>query len=412
MIVKEYDKEMEKELLELIKSNVSEDEIVDLIGELVKRPSHEGIVNNETEVAKYIEGIFKREGIKSELVHVIDGRHNLIAKVKGEGEGETILLTGHMDTVPPYDMEDPYDMKIEDGMLKGRGVLDMKGPLACMIYSLIAIKRSGIKLKGDVVFAGVIDEEEKSYGTIDLIESGVRADAAIIGEPTHLDICIAHRGLEWVYFDFPGIAVHGGEKEKGINSILNASNFIQKLEEELEPKLEEQTHQLIGKTTMTYGTINGGTQPSTVAGDCTLGIGIRWVPGIHYEEVMYNFREIITEMEEEDKDFKCNMSVLDMDYGENTYIHPAMETDMQNPVVYILKNSISRVDEDKGDITFFPGWTDGGLLNKYADIPSVVFGPGELHTAHSDEEEIPIDSIMPATLIYSLTAIDFCKIVE
>lgn len=403
---------MYKELIEQLKSQVSEDEIIDLIEELVKRPSHEGIENRETEVAKYIDKLFKEEGIESELIHVIDGRYNIVGKIKGHGKGETILLTGHTDTVPPYGMEDPYKLKREDGKLKGRGVVDMKGALACMIYSLIAIKRSGIELKGDVVFAGAIDEEVKSFGTIDLIEKGLKADAAIVGEPTDLNICIAHRGLEWVYFDFPGIAVHGGEKEKGVNSILKASNFIQRLEDELEPKLQEQTHQLIGATTMTYGIINGGTQPSTVAGDCRLGLGIRWVPGIEYDQVMEDFKDIIYQMESEDIHFNCNMSVLEMNYGSKDYIHAAMETDMQNPIVYFLKNSTLSVDENKGDITYFPGWTDGGLLSKYAGIPSVVFGPGGLSSAHSDDEEIPIDSILPATLIYALTAIEFCKPID
>lgn len=399
-------------LIEQLKSIVLEDEVVDLIGELVKRPSHEGIENRETGVAEYIDSIFKDEGIESELIQVKDGRCNIIAKIKGEGKGETLLLTGHMDTVPPYDMKDPYKLKREGGKLKGRGVVDMKGPLSCMIYSLIAIKRLGIKLKGDIIFAGLIDEEEKSFGAIDLIERQITADAAIVGEPTDLDICIAHRGLEWVYFDFPGIAVHGGEKEKGINSILNASNFIQRLEEVLEPILQEQTHQLIGTSTMSYGTINGGTQPSTVAGDCTLGLGVRWVPGIHYDDIIDCFKSIIDKMENEDIHFKCNMSVLEMDYGDKDYIHASMETDIQNPIVYILKNSILSINEKKGNITYFPGWTDAGLISEYAAIPSIVFGPGKLHTAHSDEEEIDIDSILPATLIYSLTAIDFCRRVE
>lgn len=403
---------MDTELIEELRGELSEDEIIDLIDELVKRPSHEGIEKRETEVAKYIDKLFKEEGIESELIHVIDGRYNIIGRIRGQGDGPTILLTGHTDTVPPYGMEDPYTLKREDGKLKGRGVVDMKGPLACMVYGLIGIKRSGIKLEGDVIFAGVIDEEVKSFGTIDLIETGLEADAAIVGEPTDLDICIAHRGLEWVYFDFPGIAVHGGEKEKGVNSILNASNFIQRLEDELEPILQEQSHQLIGQTNMTYGVINGGTQPSTVAGDCKLGIGIRWVPGIDYDHIMDGFKDIIYQMENEDTHFNCHMTVLEMDYGSRDYIHAAMETDIQNPIVYVLKNSTLSVDEDKGDITYFSGWTDGGLLSKYAGIPTVVFGPGELSTAHSDDEEIPIDSILAASLIYASTAIEFCRRID
>jgi acetylornithine deacetylase/succinyl-diaminopimelate desuccinylase len=126
-----------------------EGEIISLIADLVKIPSYPGIPGQETGVAERIHRFFRGEGIDSEVIPVVDGRCNVIARLPGTGGGSSLLLTGHTDTVPPYDMEDACTMKIERGTLIGRGVVDMKGALACMMLSMAAIKRSGIKLRGD-----------------------------------------------------------------------------------------------------------------------------------------------------------------------------------------------------------------------------------------------------------------------
>lgn len=392
-----------------LKSVVSEEEIIDLIRSLVSIPSHSCIENQETKVAEHIHTLLLKEGIESQIIPVSDGRCNIVAKIKGEGDGRTLLLTGHMDTVPPYDMEDPFELKNEGNKLYGRGVVDMKGPLACMVYSLIAIKRANLKLSGNLIFAGVIDEEEKSLGTIDLIEKGIKADAAIVGEPTNLDICVAHRGLEWFEFHFKGKTVHGGKQKDGINSILKASNFIQRVEEKLIPEIEKETHPLIGTSSMNYGTINGGTQPSTVAGECVLKIDRRWVPGIKYEDVVSQYQDIIDELTEEDKEFRCSFKAMDVSVMKEGYVHEAMETDINHPIIKITREKTREILDRTPELTYFTAWSDGGLLNSYAHIPTIVFAPGDLETAHSAVEQLPVDQILPATIIYGMIAAEFCK---
>lgn len=392
-----------------LKNVVNKEEIVNFISDLVKIPSYNQIKGQETEVAKYIHNTFINEGIDSKLTHVADGRCNVIAKIEGRGNGKTLLLTGHMDTVPPYDMENPFKVRREDNKLIGRGVVDMKGPLACMIYSMIAIKRADVKLNGDIIFAGVIDEEEKSLGTIDLIEKGIKADAAIVGEPTNFDICVTHRGLEWFEFHFHGKTVHGGKQSEGINAILKSSNFIQKIEEELVPKIKEEIHPIIGSSSMNYGNIKGGTQPSTVAGECILKIDRRWVPGIKYEDIVKEYQNIINELENEDEEFKCTLKVMDESVMKEGYVHEAMEIDINHSIINIVKNKTKEIHNKTPNITYFPAWSDGGLLSSYGKIPTIVFAPGKLETAHSKNEQLEIDQILPATLIYSMIAIEFCK---
>jgi acetylornithine deacetylase/succinyl-diaminopimelate desuccinylase len=399
---------MSRIVLDHINKWIKEEEVIELMKELIKRPSYPGVENQETAVAEFIHGFFSKEGIESELVHVQDGRKNVTAMIKGRGVGRNLLLTGHTDTVPPYDMPDALELKQEGDRLIGRGSNDMKGPLACMIMAMVAIKRAGIKLDGDLMFAGVIDEEEKSLGTIDLIEKGIKADGAIVGEPTNLDICIAHRGLEWFEFDFEGKAVHGGKQKEGINAIVKASNFIQLMESKIVPLLNNRKHAITGTSTMNYGTINGGTQPSTVAGDCKIKIDRRWIPGEKYEDIIQEYEDALVELKEKDPEFKCVMKVLDVSVMKEGYVHEAMEIDRDHPLVEALEESSEEIGERKPTTTYFTAWSDGGLLYHYAKIPTLVCGPGDLETAHSKDEHIDKKQLMLAVKTYALTALRFC----
>lgn len=403
---------MKNNLLNQIQSFISQDEVIQIIKKLVEIPSYPGIKNQETEVAVKIKEIFDEEGIFSEVIHVEEGRSNVIAKIKGKGNGRSLLLTGHTDTVPPYGMEDPCILKEKEDRLYGRGAVDMKGPLACMIAALISIKRANITLDGDLIFAGVIDEEAGSLGTIDLLESNIVAnvDAAIVGEPTDLNICVAHRGLEWIDFNFIGKTVHGGKQEEGINAILKASDFIQKIQKNVKPKIYAKTHPIIGTSSMNFGTIKGGTQPSTVAGKCLIKIDRRWVPGEKYEEVLKEYQDVIDEMSNKDPQFECEMKIMEESIMKEGYVHEAMEIDVNHPIVKLTKETIKNIHKKDADITYFPAWTDGGLLSSYGDIPTIIFAPGDLESAHSSDEFIDKTQVYPATLIYSLLAIEFCTL--
>ena len=400
---------MGQNVLEKISKHLKEDEIINLISDLIKIPSYPGIENQETRVAEYIHDLFIKEGIPSELIHVQDGRKNVTATLKGRGTGKILLLTGHMDTVPPYDMEDALVAKRQGDKLIGRGANDMKGPLACMIVAIVALRRAGIQLDGDLKFAGVVDEEERSLGTIDLIEKGIKADGAVIGEPTNLDICLAHRGLEWLEFEFIGKAIHGGKQKEGINAILKASNFIQLMEMKVIPKFDKRTHPVTGTSTMNYGTISGGTQPSTVPGSCTLTIDRRWIPGEQYEEILNEYEEALKELKEKDPEFKCTMKAMDVSVMKEGYIHEAMEIDENHPLVVALIKSSETAHNRTPQKTFFPAWTDGGLLDRYGDIPTLIFAPGDLGVAHSKDEYINVKQLVPAVKIYALTACHFCN---
>ena len=401
---------MSEELLRKLKANFSENELIDIIGGLVKIPSHPGIENQESGVAQLIYKIFKKEGIDAEIIPVVDGRSNVVATIKGTGKGKTLLLTGHTDTVPPYDMAgNPYEVRMSDGKMYGRGVLDMKGPLGCMMMAMISIKRSGIELPGDIVFAGLIDEEDKSEGTRALLNRGIKADGAIVGEPSEMEICLGHRGLEWFEFSFHGKTVHGGKQKEGINAILMATKFINRVERDLIPKIEKRVHKIAGSSSMNYGYIKGGTQPSTVAGECMLQIDRRWIPGEKFIDIVAEYQQILDELHEEDPKFKGSFKVMDVSAMSDDYIHEALEIETEAPVVVSCSQAISNVTGQGAKYTSFTAWTDGGLISSYGKIPTIVLGPGNLESAHSAGEYIDIKALVPAALIYALTAVEFCS---
>lgn len=304
---------------------------------------------------------------------------------------------------------DPYKIKIADGNMYARGVVDMKGPLACMMLAMAAIKRAGIELAGDLIFAGVIDEEAKSEGTRALLKSGIKADAAIVSEPSNMQICVGHRGLEWFEFAFHGKTVHGGKQKEGINAIQKATMFINRLEEDLIPAIEKRTYPVIGSSSMNYGYIKGGTQPSTVAGECILQIDRRWIPGEKYNDVLNEYQNILDELHEKDPKFNADFKVMDISYMDEIFVHEVMDTKVEEDIVKVSQSAIAEATGKESEIVSFPAWTDGGLINSYAKIPTIVLGPGGLESAHSAAEYIEIDSLVPAVVIYSLIAAKFCK---
>lgn len=400
---------MEEIRLKSVKNEINEEGIIELLEDLIHIPSYSGIPNQETAVAERIHRFFVAEGIESQVTRVVDGRSNVTAWLKGSGGGKSLLLTGHTDTVPPYDMEDPCRLKIRDGNLIGRGVVDMKGALACMMTAMVAIKRSGIKLRGDVIFAGVIDEEQKSEGTRALLKSELRADAAIVGEPFEWNIGIGQKGLEWFEFQVHGKAVHGGKQKEGINAIAKAAKLIQTLEEDLVPKIDGRKHPIIGESSMNYGLIRGGFQPSTVAGECLIQIDRRWIPGEKYQDIIKEYQDVLDVLHRRDPEFKAELKVVDESVMGEGYIHEAMEIDLDHPVVVLVEKTVREIAKKEVEKKPFPAWTDAGLLSSYGKIPTIILGPGSPDSAHTAHEFLEISYLVPFALVYAAVSAEFCK---
>ncbi len=388
-------------------ASVNEKHLVELISDLIRIPSYQGIENQEYRVAEYIQNYFIDSQIDCELIPVDGERSNVYAKILGDKPEPVLLFNGHIDTVPPYEMGNACHPLIEGRQIKGRGSCDMKGAVACMMYALRIIMESGIKLPGTLIFTAVIDEELTSKGTRAFLKSGIKADAAVIGEPMAYSIGLGHKGLQWFQFDIHGKSVHGGEQEKGINAIGNASILINAIEERLVPRLRKRIHPLIGTSTLNYGLIRGGSQPSTVAGECMIQLDRRWIPGEAYADVCREFEELICDLEKSNPGFKCDFSVVENSLMEDGIIHEVCITDESEPIVKAAEKAMVESIGQQPEKKAFPAWSDGGLLNYYGKIPVIIMGPGELSCAHTDREYIDIDQAVEFVKIYIKTAMNF-----
>jgi acetylornithine deacetylase/succinyl-diaminopimelate desuccinylase len=395
-------------IIDKLAAEIDSDFLVRLTSDLIRIPSYSDLPHQETEVAEFIWSLLTRERIKSWTEEVSDGRKNVYGLLKGNGKGKTLMLNGHLDTVPPFDMENALKPRLEGTKLFGRGAADMKGPIAAMIGAMIALKRSHVELSGDVLFSGVVDGELGCAGAVHFLESDLKADAAIVGMPSDGRVCIAHRGLEWYEFFFKGKTVHGGHQDEGISAISKAALFIRAIEEELTPKLKARTHPLLDHATVNIGVISGGTQLSTVAGECTLKLDRRFLPTESYADMEQEFRDIIEDLFAGDPEFNCEMRVTDDSTMKAGYVRMPLVTDPQDPFVQLVKAQLEAARGSSANLSYFPAWTDGGLLSHYGKIPTIVYGPGYIECCHSKDEYVEIEQLSEACLTYALCSVAFC----
>ena len=393
-----------------MKFAVTIEEIEKWTADMVRIPSYPGIPNQEMEVAKYIKSVFDAEGIDCHIDELDDGRANAVAVLKGKGTGKSLMLCGHTDTVPPYDMEDALEPWTENGCLHGRGANDMKGELAAAMAALISLKRQGKQLDGDLILAAVADEEEGSLGCIRLIQTGYTADACVICESLDMDkIAVLQKGLEWYQIDFKGRTVHGGSWREGINAIEKASHFIALVEQELRPKLEQRTAKYGADSTVNIAVIKGGSQPSTVAGECQILLDRRFLPGSEpYETVTAELQEMLDRLAAEDPDFHATLSIYPPSIMVDGFVHQGFITDENHPLVTKLHKAVKDIWGVEPQNSAGKCWTDGGLVSHYAKIPTVVYGPNNMALCHSKEEMVVLDELLACGKIYQQLAESFC----
>ncbi len=390
---------------ELNKKIIAKD-VIDLTRALIRIPSHEYVDGREKEVGLFVYDYLKANDIETELIPIIGKRANVYGYIRGNGQGKNLLLNGHLDTVPPFEMNfDPYEGIIENGYILGRGAGDMKGPIAAMLYAMKIINDSGIKLKGDVMFTGVIGEERRSEGTEYLVRSGIKADGAIVGEPSSYEYAIGHRGLESLELVIRGKSAHGGMPHLGINAIEKAAVLIYAIKEQLIPKLNERYSYKMGQSTLNLAVINGGKQTCIVPDEVRIKLDRRYISGESVDSVIAEFNEIINNIKEKDPEFDAEVIRL-TDYLE----HPPLDTDENAVIVQSVKEAVNYITGKEAGLTNKRGWTDAGLISKMAGIPTIIYGPGNIAFSHTKHEKILIDDLITGVKTYLYSILKFCEI--
>ncbi|MEV4074303.1 M20/M25/M40 family metallo-hydrolase [Nonomuraea fuscirosea] len=325
------------------------------------------------------------------------GRPSLVAVARGTGGGRSLMLNGHLDTVAygTYD-GDPLTLRVEDGRIHGRGAFDMKSGVAAMMAAAARATAAG-PLRGDVIVACVADEEHASSGTEEVLES-FTADAAIVTEPSLLEVTLAHKGFAWFEIDVLGLAAHGSRPDLGVDAIAKAGHFLVALEELGLRLAASGGHRLLGPGTVHASLIEGGEGPSTYPARCRITVERRTVPGESAETVRAELAEILD---------RLTATVPGFRYELRGGLHrDPFEADQESPIAQVLLRHVERALGRPPVIRAEPFWTDCALLAR-AGIPCLLFGV-DGGGAHADTEWAEIASVELVTDVLAATITEFC----
>lgn len=362
--------------------------------ELVRVPS-EAPPGNEQKVAEKIARLLSEGGLKVQLMPVATGRPNVIAIARGNAPGPTLLYHGHLDVVPAGELSfwhfKPYDGVICNGKLYGRGAADMKGGLAAMASAAMQLKKDNVPLRGNLVLAFTVDEEVTNLGTKKLIAERFRADWAIVGEPTNLEIALGHRGVVALRIQLTGRASHAAQSEKGINAIDKALNLMNELQR-FKKTISMRCHPLLGCSSLNVTTIRGGTKVNIIPDTCELMIDRRLIPGETKESVEAEITTVLSMLGAADPEFQAVLTTT-------TYCPPgAIAAD--HPLVEALSTAAYDVIGAWPSRKGFEATCEASLLMQELGIPTVIFGPGRIDQAHNADEYVETAQIGIAAEVY------------
>ncbi len=352
----------------------------------------------EGEIARVLGDILASWGFDVERREAAPGRPNVIARIgRAESGARSLMFNGHLDVVDVDGMtHDAWGSVEQDGKLFGRGASDMKAGVAAMCAA--AARAADQSLAGELIVAAVVDEEFESLGTRALIESGVRADAAIVTEPTRLAIMPAHRGFVWIDVTTLGRAAHGSRWDLGVDAIRHAGLVLAELERLDAHDLPRRSHALLGRPSIHASLINGGSGMSTYPDRCTLRLERRTIPGESADEVRREIEALCATVAACQPEFRAEVRV--------TLSQPPSDVAVDAPIVGALERAI-RGGGGGVRVEGMSAWTDAALLND-AGIPAICFGPGDMGLAHAATEWVELREVERATEILARLAVDWC----
>jgi acetylornithine deacetylase/succinyl-diaminopimelate desuccinylase-like protein len=330
----------------------------------------------EGRVAEFLAATVARAGLDIELQKVQPARPNLLARLSPSGPPrQTILLAPHLDTVGAAD--ELFRPRKSGDRLFGRGACDTKGSVAAMVAALCTVAKSGRRPREtEIVFAGLIDEENAQAGSRALVAGGFRADLAIVGEPTQLRVVTAHKGSLWLELETRGKAAHGSRPELGRNAVHEMARIVDALQTDYAAGLRARRHRLLGRATISVGTIRGGTQPNIVPDSCFITLDRRTLPG-----------ETETAVRREIAAFLARRGLRAHFRSAKLAPCVAMETNPRLPLVRGFLRAAGQTRPEGVDYFCDAAVLAGG------GIPSVVFGPGNIAQAHTADEWISLRSL-------------------
>jgi len=375
--------------------------VIETLAELVRINSINPAYDNgvpEAGVADFVGDFFAARGIETWLQEVHPGRSNRIARLSGRGAGR-IVLEAHMDTASVNGMTiDPFDPVIRDGRLYGRGACDTKAGLAAMMEAVASLHRDGIEPACEVWLCAAVDEEFSFTGVTRFCQ-GLKADAAIVAEPTELRNISASKGVLRWRIRTNGKAAHSSKPHLGVNAIEHMAAVVQAIGEE-NRKLAAASHPLLGPGTLNVGVIYGGVQVNFVPDGCVIEIDRRLLPGERAEAVLAVHEAMLGRLRESVPGFNAVQELPPM------LVDEALETPLDSPVVQTASRVLERMGLD-GTPAGVPYGSDASKLARQG-VPSLIFGPGSIDQAHAAVEWVECDQVERAVDFYRGFVLEFC----
>ncbi len=353
----------------------------------MRRTDQDPAIVGERRYAEHLREQLRRLGLDAELVGD-PARPSVVAHATVADAGDTLLIASHLDTVPVDGMEiPPFDPRVADGRVFGRGSCDTKSGMAALIAALERVLAQGT-LRRNLIVVGEADEELGSSGVKDVIAhlGAQQPDWVIATEPTELRVVTRHKGIVHARLRASGLACHSSEPGRGRSAVLALCRTVLALEE-LAAELARRADSQLGSATLSVGQIAGGTATNIVPDDAWLLLDRRCLPGEDETTVLAELEGMLAKHALDDVRVEwCSLEKA------------ALATPDEDPSVRSVQAAlrVAALDPTPGSVGF---GTDAGVFGAHG-IPGVVFGPGSIAQAHTSKEWVAIDQVEAASAIF------------
>lgn len=341
---------------------------------------------DETRVAEFAAKRLREAGFDVEVDEFEKNRCNVIATY-GNKDDIALILNGHMDVVPAFGKwEYPPDQGLrKDGILHGRGSCDMLGGIAAILRAASIIGREKINPKRGVMVLLVSDEEDVNRGIRHILAiRKIKADAAVIAEPTSCEIHLGNKGYSSFYIDTEGVGCHTSKPWEGVNAIYKMGHVIEKFEIYAE-NLKNVTNPYLGQATACIGTIHGGVRVNTVPDKCTVEAERRLLPGETIEQLRKEIQDVAGE----------EATVRDRSF------FPASLIEIDNPLVKNCQAGLEVLLKKAATISVFTACSEASMFSVKCNIPTILLGPGSIKYAHRVDEFCPENEIVLCAKLFT-----------
>lgn len=326
---------------------------------------------------------------------VVGDRGNVLAELPGRASDRLLVLEAHMDTVAPSGNAQTKAV-VRDGRVHGRGACDTKGSIAAMLEAIRLLLDRRPDRHPTVLFAGTIDEEAGCRGAKALLERRSKIDLALVGEPTRMEVGIAHKGVLRFRIHTEGTAAHASRPELGVNAIYEMGRVLDAIERELIPALRQHSHALVGPPSMAVTRISGGVASNVVPPSCSIEIDRRLMPGETGAQAVAAVDELLNQLSGRGVHARREAPFVET---------LPLDTPPDHPLVTAMRAARKAVLGRDHQPIGLPYGSDASFFAE-ARIPTIVFGPGDIAVAHTDDEWVEIEDVARAAEIIATLAVN------